>query len=270
MHSSIGPWSEAQQIYLAQSHLVDRILSTDARSDSRPFVIYDIGLGIAANALATLELLRATTAQTSPGRRVILMSFETDLEGIKDALVRHDLFPFLDRNTAIIQKLIESGPVSEKLGNGVEFDWELKVGDFRDHLADCPLADIIFFDLYSPKSCPALWGLRTFQALFQKAHALPKKTTRETLLITYSASTAARTALMLAGFYVGKGTSTAGKKETTLATTQFSSLESPLGRDWIEHWRRSSRPVPADYPDLQEKQNQSEILAKLLLSIQGN
>jgi queuine tRNA-ribosyltransferase len=267
MHSSIGPWTEAQLIYLEQSQVLNRITETFTAPNpqTRPFVIYDVGLGIAANSLAVLELLTETKSQEILGLepKVILMSFETDLEGIKNATQHPELFPFLTRNSATISYLLEHRSWSRQLASGIELHWELKIGDFRSHLAQCLPADLIFFDLYSPKSCPDLWGLQTFRSLSQKTYPPELSEGRETQLITYTASTAVRAALMLSGFYVGRGVSTPGKKETTLASTRLSSLQESLSQSWIEHWQRSSKPLPPDYLGPLTEADRELILSKI-------
>jgi queuine tRNA-ribosyltransferase len=269
MHSSIGPWTEAQQIYLGQSSLVERLTLLAEKPFSQRFVIYDLGLGIAANSISVFEALNAISPSASWNSlpQVSLISFETDLEGIKNALVRPELFPFLSRNAAVLKTLIETRQWSGKLASGISLRWDLKIGDFRDQITQCPTADLVFFDLYSPKSCPELWGVQTFRALSQKSHFPQNPDDRETLLMTYSASTAARAALMLSGFFVGKGIATQGKRETTLANTRFSSLSSPLSKDWLEHWQRSSRPLPADYSGPLTEKDRKLIVSKVLRAL---
>ncbi len=271
MHSSIGPWTEAQLIYLGQSELTERLRSLTEKSDLRPFVIYDVGFGIAANSLAVLENRAAERLEPHLKSQVqiSLISFETDLEGIKSALHHSEAFPFLKRNMTTIQSLLQNGEWSGVLDSGVSIRWQLKEGDFRDSLGSCPPADLIFFDLYSPKSSPEFWGIQTFQSLFQKSYTPKNLGDRFTSVITYSTSTSARAALMLAGFYVGKGTATPGKKETTLASTRFELLRNPLDQDWIEHWRRSSQPLPRDLPNSWLQDSEDPIENRLLRSIRG-
>jgi queuine tRNA-ribosyltransferase len=64
-------------------------------------------------------------------------------------------------------------------------------------------------------------------------------------LFTYTHSTAARAALLAAGFYVAKGRPAGAKEETTIALTP-AALDSPSGRrydllalEWIGRWNRS-------------------------------
>ncbi len=267
MHSTIGPWVEAQEIYLEQSNLLNCLATVSKEPHAAPWVIYDVGLGIAANSLAVLEHLgQSQTASASP--RLVMISFETELDGIKRALQRPELFPFLERNQEIVRTLLEKGVWTGQLASGIHFNWELKLGDFRTQLSQCPKADLIFFDLYSPKSLPELWSYQTFQLLAEKSHHPQNPLElRETRLITYSASTAVRTALLLNGFYVGKGQPTAGKKETTLASTRRKSLTNPLSKDWLDHWQRSSQPLPRDLAEPFIPEKKEQILSQLLAII---
>jgi hypothetical protein len=137
---------------------------------------------------------------------------------------------------------------------------------------------VIYFDFYSPKSSPDLWTWSIFKRLYDLCHrgegdpglqpgvgprrtegrgpnpvptlghpGLQARVDPSSTLITYSSSTAVRSALILAGFYVGYGVQTAAKFETTIASTCRDSITSPLGQSWIQHLKRSGRPLPLDF-----------------------
>ena len=61
---------------------------------------------------------------------------------------------------------------------------------------------------------------------------------------TYSRATVIRTALLLAGFYVGRGVGSGVKEETTQAATRMELLAEPLGRDWFGRAQRSHAAEP--------------------------
>ena len=239
MHSSIGPWAEAEAIYVNQAHFESRF----ATSKTSSLIIYDIGLGIAANALATL----CAFSNHQRPRSLHLISFEADLAGIEVALKNQENFPFLRENESKIKRLLKEGTFLQETPEGGRLQWELHRGDFRDSIMNLRsrAPDLIYYDLYSPKVCPELWGYETFHHLFQVIQS-KEQAPLGTTLLTYSSSTAARTALLLAGFHVGHGTSTSHKKETTVASTLIPQLKSPLGMEWLEHWKRSSHPLPPD------------------------
>lgn len=239
MHSWIGPWEEANSIYIEQSDLKSRLDSL------RPLVIYDVGLGIAANALAALRCVRSARHQAASGERVRplhLVSFENDPSGLATALENSDAFPFFKGEEATLCTLLKDGFWNCKEGFG-DF-WELKVGDFATSVAQgfrsFPAPDLIFYDFYSPKAQPGLWALEYFSAL--KQISAP-----DAVLVTYSVATSVRVALLLAGFYVGRGGSTSAKLETTLAARRLEDLRNPLGADWLAKLRRSSRCLPPGF-----------------------
>jgi queuine tRNA-ribosyltransferase len=250
MHSAIGPWAEACAVYLAQSGL-DAKLSLAGE----PLIIYDLGMGIAANALAAVECF----LNARPQRDLRILSFEKTLDGLHLAMENLDRFPFLEKHHEALRSLLETGQwcmearggeaagggtgvigtAEEKGGHRVY--WELHEGDFmKQDLRALPPADLVFFDFYSPKACPELWGFCAFEKVRQACAP-------GSVLITYSAATSVRAAMLLAGFHVGAGAATDLKRETTLAAVTLGELTRPLGADWLMKLERSGRALPEDW-----------------------
>jgi queuine tRNA-ribosyltransferase len=230
MHSSIGPWQEAMQIYVEPSRLTELL----KKEHLPPLVIYDVGLGIAANALASLFIQEECNGL----RPLHIVSFENDVGGLRLALEQGpEVFPFFGGFEPALRALLDRGQwVSPDHGTR----WQLCAGDFREvDLRKLPRPDLIYFDFYSPRVCPELWAASVFRKLHEVCHPW-------TSLYTYSAATAVRSALLLAGFYVGQGTSTALKLETTLAARELSIVPQPLGPEWLEKLARSDRKLPPD------------------------
>jgi tRNA U34 5-methylaminomethyl-2-thiouridine-forming methyltransferase MnmC len=225
MHSYIGPEQETLEIYIAQSHFKD--LDTQ-------ITIYDVGLGAASNAIAAM----AATARL--GKKLTLISFETDLTGIELALKTHcqheNSFPYLKGSVPAIESLLK-----KRRWESERVCWQLLEGSFFDHLQPCPPPDLIYYDFYSPKTNPELWSIKGFTALRQKCAG------HKTKLLTYAAATKVRAAMLLAGFYVGHGPSTAGKKDTTQAATLINHLAEPLGERWFSRLQASHDPLPTDW-----------------------
>ncbi len=228
MHSRIGAWKEAQDLYIAQSQLDHRLATQDS-----PLVIFDVGMGIAANALAALEIAQAS----SYPRTLKIVSFENRLDGIRTALNHPQHFPWLEKHRKKIELLLEYKSWSAP---GVE--WSLFDGNFFDELKSAHAPDLIFYDFYGPKTCPTLWGLNAFERLYLHCKD------QHCLLITYSASTAVRSAMLLAGFEVGYGQPTSLKSESTLASSKALSLAHPLDPTWLEKLTRSNAVAPLDQP----------------------
>ena len=117
-----------------------------------------------------------------------------------------------------------------------------KRGDLRETLpAEAAVADLVFWDPFSPKANPELWTLSAFAAL--RARCGPRAA-----VYTYSTATATRAALLLAGFFVGVGDASGPKQETTAAATDLALLARPLDLRWFARLERSSAPFPLDAP----------------------
>ncbi len=124
--------------------------------------------------------------------------------------------------------------------------WRLYLGDLIPTLqslaCDQPgVADIVYWDPFSPKRNPALWSLAAFTAL--------RSLCREGVTLhTYSRATSVRTALLLAGFCVGESDAWGGR-QGTCAALRTSDLERPLGPNFVDRLERSSAPFPPDAPE---------------------
>jgi tRNA U34 5-methylaminomethyl-2-thiouridine-forming methyltransferase MnmC len=229
MHSAIGPSVEAQKIYLEPLRFDERLIQ-----EGSPLVIWDLGMGIAANVIAALS--RALS--TPKARSLEIHSFENAPEGLRQASRDLEHFSFLASFVEPISALLQTGRAQIK-----NHRWTLHSGDFRHLLHQAPPADLIFFDLYTPKACGELWSVPVMEQLRrQSPHAT---------LATYSAATPVRLALLLAGWWVGRpstpGPVTALKNESTLAVASPSEkrwLENPLDAQWLEKFRHSSQAKP--------------------------
>jgi queuine tRNA-ribosyltransferase len=227
MHSAVGPWTEARVLYSEQSELVSR-LSISARE---PLILYDVGMGIAANALASIEAASQITAK----RKLTIISFENDLRGAHIALDNLSLFPFVERHQAKIRSLLEQRHWCSDDGL---IEWRLCEGEFFELVATEEEPELVFYDFYSPKSCPELWTSERFGAIYAKTCAR-REAHLDTLLLTYTAATRVRAALLRAGFFVGYGATTDKKSDTTVAATSLEALGRPLDSRWAERLLRS-------------------------------
>jgi hypothetical protein len=115
----------------------------------------------------------------------------------------------------------------------------LHLADFRERIGDphIPAPNAVMFDPYSPAGNPGLWNLETFAAIRSRI-------TDDCTLTSYSRSTAVRTTLLLAGWFVGRGGATGEKDETTVAATLKELLAAPLEEQWLERVSRSTAPGP--------------------------
>jgi len=228
MHSAIGPTREAEQIYIGPSRLAERLANP-----GDPLVLWDVGMGIAGNAAAVLAL--------SGARNLEIHSFENQCDGLETALRDLDHFEHLKPVASAARELLSHGRA--KVG---QHTWHLHRGDFETALAGAPAAEVIFFDFYSPRVCGPLWSVPMMESLRLRC---PRST-----LVTYSAATPVRLALLLAGWWIGrpgKGAPvTALKNESTIAVADcrdVTRLGTPFGPEWMQKFRSSTqaRPYPA-------------------------
>ena len=238
MHMRTPPMEEARSLYIEQSNLAQRVRSSVAE----PLVIWDVGLGAAANAMAAIQCYEEQ-AKLGPVRPLCLVSFENDLDSLKLALRHDDKFPYLRHAGPI--GILENGEWRSKHYPGLS--WQLVQGDFLETVGRAPLPpDLIYYDMFSSKTHGEQWTIEIFQRLFVACRG------RATEIFTYTHSTAARAALLATGFYVAKGRPAGTKEETTIALTP-AAFGSPfvrryelLAAEWIGRWHRSQAKFPAE------------------------
>ena len=228
MHSVSNPMVEAKELYIDQSNLSERLATSNHKEemneDAEPFIIWDVGLGAATNAMAAIVCHESI----SNPRAMHLISFESDLDPLKLAIKNAGRFPHLYHKAP--RKLLERSI------------WQSDSGPF------------------SFKTDSLLWKAEFFQRIFNHCKASEKTTT----LYTYSASTAVRSALLHAGFWVGKGIGIGPKLDTTIAFSKApeSELEKKnlLSSEWLSRREKSY----ARYPQELDVKSQASWDAKIL------
>lgn len=231
MHPGVGPVVEAEQLYVRQSRLGERLRATPAGGT---LVVYDVGLGAGSNAFAAWA---ASACAPSAAARLTLLSFERDLGALALALEHAADFAIGAEAMAAGRALLSTGAHESP-----RTAWRLVPGDVLSSFQrPLPPADIVFWDPFSPRANPELWSIAAFRAVHR--HASQRCT-----LFTYSASTATRVALLLAGWSVGVGASIGEKTATTAAAIDATNLTAPLGRDWLRRLARPDVPLPVDAP----------------------
>jgi len=231
MHPGSDPAQEAQSLYVEQSRLLERLES----GSEEPLVLWDVGLGAAANAMAAI--LAVENAGPAAARPLKLVSFENDLDSLKLALDHPGWFRHLRH--AAPQALLRDNRWNSLAS---QIEWLLLNGDFALRKFEAPPPDIVFFDPFSFKTDSALWTLNAFREL-AKAFG-----DNHTELFTYTYSTSVRAAMLAAGFYVAKGRATGLKGETTVGLSPRAAAAAHgrelLGQEWLTKWRRSDAQVP--------------------------
>ena len=228
-HPVVGPMAEARALHVAGSRIVER-----AGECACPFVIWDVGLGAAANAVAVIEALSEARCPA----HVELHSFDCTAAPLTFALGHADELGYLAPWREAVAQLLASGRAAA--GN---VDWHFHRCDFREFVcaprAGVPLPDAILYDPYSPESNRSMWTLEHFTRLRERLDPA-----RPCTLTNYSRSTSIRVTLMLAGFHVGLGGATGEKDQTTAAATHRDLLAHPLGAEWLGRVARSTRGAP--------------------------
>lgn len=234
MHSRTAPMDEACALYIDQSHLSSRLLET---GNAEPLKIWDVGLGGAANAMAAIRCFESAGPSVRPLR---LISFENDLDSLRLAFRNSDLFPYLRHGGPAA--ILKSGFWRSKSHPGLE--WVLHEGDFLELLESADPPDLIFYDMFSGKTCAPAWTVAAFERVMSRCAG------HDVELFTYTCSTASRVAMLAAGFGLARGRNAGDKEETTIA---FSSLEAAvrrgrdvLGLDWLARWERSAAQFPPE------------------------
>jgi tRNA U34 5-methylaminomethyl-2-thiouridine-forming methyltransferase MnmC len=231
-HPVIGPVAEAEALYVNQLRLRERL-----KNHTGDFVIWDVGLGAAANALT---VLRAARELTTP---IQLVSFDNTTEPLDFALKNAAALGYFGGYEAQTQAIIDQRAV--QFTNGAhDVNWQFHLGDFPTLLTQPSTSALlkphaILFDAFSPAKNPAMWSLPLFTKLFQLLD--PQ---RPCALPTYSRSTIMRVTLLLAGFHVGVGHATGEKEETTIAANTWDLITEPLNLRWLERARRSHSAEP--------------------------
>jgi tRNA U34 5-methylaminomethyl-2-thiouridine-forming methyltransferase MnmC len=233
-HPVIGPAAEAEALYVQQLHLVERF-----KAQSGDFVVWDVGLGAAANALTVIRSMREI-----PGL-VRVVSFDQTLQPLRFALEHSEQLPYLAGFEQPLSQLANEHETEVCFTDGsLEIQWEMHLGDFPGLLqtpaaARMPKPDAILFDAFSPATNPAMWTAPLFARLYQLLD--PK---RPCVLPTYSRSTMLRVTLLLAGFFVGIGRATGEKEETTVAANTPTLIRQALDKRWLRRARNSSSAEP--------------------------
>ncbi|MFW7379556.1 MAG: tRNA guanosine(34) transglycosylase Tgt [Oligoflexus sp.] len=243
MHSVNDPTIEARSLYLEQSQLLQRA----QENKEIPLVLWDVGLGAAHNIMASIAAYEELQKNSSiPLRPLKIFSFENDLDSLRLANANKYYFHHLRHGAP--EKILTDHAWCSKDGL---ISWQLLFGDFQEMMGHAERAHVIFFDPFSTKANQEMWSLTIFEKLFQFCHPEGAE------LFTYSSSTAVRSGMLAAGFYVAKGLATGPRQETTIALCPGMVAKNPFQREllretWLNRWQRSDRRYPVGADSQQE------------------
>jgi queuine tRNA-ribosyltransferase len=227
MHPVSDPTAEARALYVSQANLAHELTS----AAEHPFVIWDVGLGAATNAMATVTAFEELSKSHTLTRKLKIVSFENDLDSLRLAVKNPFLFPHIRH--AGPAAILTSG---RWISPCAQCEWILLEGDFASRLDEADAPCCVYYDPFSLHTDTQMWDRALFTRIFDRA---PESGTK---LFTYSAATKVRGTLLAAGFFVGKGPATGPKADTTSAYTLIDLAphrQTLLGADWLDRWQRS-------------------------------
>jgi tRNA U34 5-methylaminomethyl-2-thiouridine-forming methyltransferase MnmC len=168
-HPVIGPVAEAEALHVRQLRLPERL-----GQHRGEFVIWDVGLGAAANAIAVLRAIRDCPVQLR------LISFDQTLEPLRFALGHAADLAYLQEYEEALERRLANPDVVMAFENGRNtVSWSFFLDDFPSLLdrwrnratgdgrsvEPPPAPDAILYDPFSPAKNPAMWTLPVFQSL---------------------------------------------------------------------------------------------------------
>ena len=118
MHPGLGPQAEAELLYVQQLKIRERL-----QNHSGEFVIWDVGLGAAANAIAALRATREIPGQLR------IVSFDNTTEPLEFALKNSAELGYLAGYENQIAGLLRDNRVEFENGK-LLVNWEFHPGDF--------------------------------------------------------------------------------------------------------------------------------------------
>src|SRR5580704_3932778 len=137
-HPVIGPVAEAEALYVKQLRLPERM---DRHTGE--FVIWDVGLGAAAN---VLTVLRATRAAACPVR---IISFDHTLAPLQFAFENAAVLGYFNDYEPAVKNFLRDHRAEFTDGHH-QINWELHLGDFpsllRGQHSPLPAPHAILFD----------------------------------------------------------------------------------------------------------------------------
>ena len=255
-HPVIGPVAEAEALYVRQLRLPERMAA-----HSGEFVIWDVGLGAAAN---VLTVLRATRSASCPLR---IISFDHTIEPLQFALANAEILGYFNDYEKPVATFLRDQaqfnsrtPAAQLIGN---FTSAIFLRSLSTHsLIHPPSPSRLrtpFCSTPFPRRKIRQCGRRPlFANLFRLLDLA-----RPCALPTYSRSTILRVTLLLAGFFVGAGHATGEKEETTIAANTPELITEPLDAQWLRRARNSTSAEPLWEPVYRQAPLTKETWGKL-------
>lgn len=184
--------------------------------------LLDVCYGLGYNTAASLEVIW----ENNPHCFVELVALELDATVPKAATANNLLSDYNQPIPQLLEILATSLQVETN-----QFHAQLYIGDARTTIRQLQQsnfhADAIFLDPFSPPHCPQLWTVEFLQQLASCCDANGR-------LATYSCAASVRSALIAAGFTIGKNLQVGNRQPGTIASLNGDDLP-PLSKRSQEH-----------------------------------
>src|SRR5438046_1898875 len=111
LHPGVGPRMEGEALYTRQLRILERLAAC-----SEPFVIWDVGLGAAANAISILRTTKGVAGN------VHLISFDQTFEPLQFALAHSNELQYLQGFESLVEEII-----ARRRANFLNGRWDIPV-----------------------------------------------------------------------------------------------------------------------------------------------
>lgn len=228
-HSIQGAKEEALLKFVAPCQLAQKAQQPVLR-------LLDVCYGLGYNTAAALEVIW----ENNPKCFVELVALELDATVLKAAIANNLLSNYSQPIPQLLEILATDFQVKTH-----QFHAQLHIGDARTTIKQLHQsnfhADAIFLDPFSPPRCPQLWTVEFLQQLARCC-------TMNARLATYSCAASVRSALIAAGFTIGKNLQVGNRQPGTIASLNDDNLP-PLSKRSQEHLQTRAA-IPYRDPDL--------------------
>ncbi len=237
-HSAHGAKHEAEAKFVIPAKIAEK-----AKSQTQ-INILDICYGLGYNSAAAIA---SVSELPYPTAYLQIIALENNLEVPQQAIASGLVNIWQPAIAQILTTAAKNQTVTTE-----NLSLQLLVGDARQTISQVPRkwADAIFLDPFSPPHCPQLWTVEFMQLL---ANCLKPNG----YLVTYSASAAVRSAMLIAGLQIGAIAPIGRKSPSTIAA--FSPTPLPPISDHEAAFLKTRAAIP--YRDHTLTGTASEIIA---------
>ena len=237
-HSAHGAKHEAEAKFVIPAKIAEKAKSQTQIS------ILDICYGLGYNSAAAIACV---SELADPTAKLQIIALENNLEVPQQAIASGLVNIWQPAIAQILTSAAKNQAVTTE-----NLSLQLLIGDARQTISQVPRkwADAIFLDPFSPPHCPQLWTVEFMQLL---ANCLKP----DGYLVTYSASAAVRSAMLIAGLQIGAIAPVGRKSPSTIAA--FSPTPLPPISDREAAFLKTRAAIP--YRDHTLTGNASEIIA---------